>query len=58
MEILKISEEVNVSIYDCIYIAPAGKYNIPFVTADKKLYRKTKDSKYSILLLNDFLDRY
>ncbi|MGM0367344.1 MAG: type II toxin-antitoxin system VapC family toxin [Actinomycetota bacterium] len=58
MEILKISEEINASIYDCIYIALAGKYNIPFITADNKLYKKSKNSKYSVLLLNEFLDRY
>lgn len=40
---IEISYLKNISFYDALYIALAKGMNFNFITADKKLYEKTKD---------------
>lgn len=45
-----IAIKYKLSFYDAIYIACAQNLNCEFITADKKLYQKTKDLKFVKLL--------
>ena len=49
---INLAYERNVTFYDSIYIALANKLGLRYVTADKKLYDKTK-SIPQIFLLNN-----
>jgi len=46
------SQEFKLSFYDATYIALAQNLKCDFITADKKLYQKTKKLKFVKLLSN------
>ena len=46
----KLSEEYKISAYDAAYVALAQNLGCPFITADKKLYRKVRSLKFVKLL--------
>lgn len=48
---LKIARQIDHSVYDCLYLATAERWEADFVTADKRLGRKLAESKMSIPLL-------
>lgn len=45
-----LSKKHQISVYDAAYIALAQDFNCQFITADKKLYQKTKSLKLVKLL--------
>lgn len=47
---IEIAFSKNITFYDAIYVALAYNLNCTFVTADKKLYEKTKDLGFVSLL--------
>ena len=47
---VEISMECGITIYDGVYVALAESLSTELVTADRKLYEKTKE-KYSVRLL-------
>jgi len=53
-----ISQEINESIYDCIYIAMSEKYRASLITADEKLCSKAKKNNYNVMLLTEFAELY
>ena len=46
------SQKYNLSFYDALYVATAQNLKCDFITADKKLYQKTKKLKFVKLLSN------
>jgi len=54
----KIARDIGVTIYDGIYISLSEELNIPFITADRKLYALTEKFNYRIILLKDFISEY
>jgi predicted nucleic acid-binding protein len=40
---LKVAYDYEITVYDALYIALAQNLEFEFITADKKLYEKTKD---------------
>ena len=49
----QISLNEDVTIYDAVYIALSDHFSTPVVTADKKLYVKTKNS-HKVILLSEY----
>lgn len=48
---LKIAQEIDHPIYDCLYLAAAERWEADFVTADKRLERKLAEGTLSIPFL-------
>jgi len=56
---LRLSLELDHSVYDCLYLALALQRRFPLVTADEKLAkaaRKRRDLAASVVLLSDLTD--
>jgi len=57
-EIIESSFELavkeNLSVYDTVYIALAGKLKIPLLTTDKKQMEAAKKNKIKIADISDF----
>lgn len=49
---ISVSRKHKISIYDASYVILAERLNCDFVTADVKLFRKTKEMKFVRLLSN------
>ena len=49
----QISLNEEISIYDAVYIAMSDYFDTPVVTADKKLYDRTK-SNHKVILLSEY----
>lgn len=43
----QIAREINHTVYDCLYLAVAEKYNSKVITADAKFWKRTQDTLYS-----------
>ena len=56
LEAYRISQNLNSSVYDSIYLAVSKKYNTVLITADEKLYRSAIPFNFNIKLLKDFID--
>lgn len=54
----KIARDIGVTIYDGIYISLSDELNIPFITADKKLFTLTEKLNYRVVLLKNFTSEY
>jgi len=54
----KIARDNNITIYDSIYISLSENLQIPFITADSKLYEAAKKQNFDIVLLKDFVKHY
>jgi predicted nucleic acid-binding protein len=50
----KCSRELDISLYDSIYITFSEKYDAPLITADKKLLKSCDGTRYEVLLISDF----
>lgn len=53
----QISLNEEISIYDAVYIAMSDYFDTPVVTADKKLYDRTKNN-HKVILLSILLSEY
>jgi len=51
---IKLTFQKGITSYDAIYLALAIELQIPFITADVRLYHKINDIKY-VKLLKDFV---
>jgi predicted nucleic acid-binding protein len=49
---IQLAFERKTTFYDALYVALAQELGFQYVTADKKLYEKTKDLSFVILLKN------
>ena len=49
----QISLNEKITMYDAVYIALSDHFGTPIVTADKKLYDKTKNS-HKVILLSEY----
>ncbi|RJP19220.1 MAG: PIN domain-containing protein [Candidatus Omnitrophota bacterium] len=47
---IRLSNEINHSPYDCLYLACSEHYNIPLITADHDFYKHVKKSAYARLI--------
>lgn len=50
---IKLAYKKGITFYDALYISLAQELGFQYITADKKLYRKTKDLSF-VTLLNEF----
>jgi predicted nucleic acid-binding protein len=48
-------KEINISIYDGIFLALTIDLDASLITADKKLYEANKNANYKLILLSDFV---
>ncbi|MCL4386239.1 MAG: type II toxin-antitoxin system VapC family toxin [Cyanobacteria bacterium] len=54
----KIARANDITIYDSIYISLSEELEIPFITADLKLYEIMKKQNSNIIILRDFIKYY
>ncbi|MHB1334698.1 MAG: type II toxin-antitoxin system VapC family toxin [Candidatus Humimicrobiaceae bacterium] len=54
----KIARANDITIYDSIYISLSEELEIPFITADSKLYEIMKKQNFNIIILKDFIKYY
>ncbi len=50
-ESFKTADELNITVYDAVYIALAKKLNAKFITLDEELYRRLEDTEYSKIII-------
>lgn len=53
-EIMKVSDEYGISIYDGIYVAMAANHRVPMITADRKLFERALPSANGIIWIGDY----
>jgi len=53
-DIMEVSDEYGISIYDGIYVAMAINHRAPLITADRKLYEKARPSENGIIWVGDY----
>jgi predicted nucleic acid-binding protein len=51
--ISRVASKFKITFYDAAYVALIDKLNIPFITADKKLFKKVK-TQFDVILLNNW----
>lgn len=49
-ETISLAYRKELTVYDSVYVTASEVYNIPLVTADRKLYEKVKDLSFVIFL--------
>ena len=52
--VLKIAGETGLTVYDASYLYVSKQINAQIITADDKMYQKSK-GRYNIMLLKDYL---
>jgi len=50
-ESFKAAEELNITVYDAVYITLAKKLNAKFITLDEELHRRLEDTEYSKIII-------
>jgi predicted nucleic acid-binding protein len=50
----KYSRQLDISLYDSIYISLSEKYDVPLITADKKLFDACSETKPKPILVSEF----
>lgn len=51
--ISQVATKYKITFYDAAYVALIEKLNLPFITADKKLYDKVQ-TQFDVILLTDW----